>query len=493
MKNIFLLFAFWLMQLSFSQSVGINTNSPDDSAILDIFAADKGLLLPRVSLLDITNTTAPINNPVDGLIVYNTNASVVGGLGVGIYIFKSPNWEYVKTGIGTLNFCYNYIGNGLGRTIIADAGAVKITGNDGFWVTGTHTAGATINSEIMGSGTRMFYNPQKSAFRAGTVTGIQFDQNRVGNFSGAFGLDNAIYGGRNFGMGYNNITSNVNASAFGTNNNAYDNAAIVFNNQNAAGGNNSMATGNQNTTDGYHGFSGGLENSAKTINEIALGHYSRNRAKTVDTGSGPSFDQLTDSASNFYVTDDLFVIGNGNSTTRHDAVSIQKDGYIELNEEYKLPLTDGASNQVVYTDGSGNLAWRNKLLNTNISNIPMFADDINETMANTSFSNIGNIIAALNPVDFEPNGDVQLRLIIKYQSVTGGYALRLRDDFGNNIISGVANFNAVTTANGGVIYSNWINYSGTSTVALHLNGRITTTTPGDSLVIEDVYVLVKPQ
>lgn len=492
MKKIILSLVILLFNVSFSQEVGINTSTPDSSAALDVFANDKGILFPRVALINISNTTSPVNNPVNGLIVYNTNSSIVGGEGIGFYIFNTSSWQKINIGTGTLDFCYDYLGSGLGRTIIADAGAVKIGGVDGIWVTGTHGVGASIDSEIMGAGTRMFYNPQKSAFRAGTVTGIQFNQNRVGNFSGAFGLDNAIYGGRNFGAGFNNITSNVNASSFGTNNNTYDNAAFTINTNNSAGGNNSLASGNLNTTGGYHGFTGGIENSANTINETSIGHFSRNKAKTIDTGSGASFDQLTDSASNFYSTDGLFAIGNGtDNSNRHDAISIMKDGFIELNQEYKLPLSGGSANQVLFTDGAGNLAWRNKILDNNISNLPMFADDQNFTLSSTAFSDLGNIRCGFNPIDYAAGGNVQVRLIIKYQSQVGTYTLRLRDDFGNNIITGAANFNSVTTATGGVIYTNWINYTSLSTISMTLNGRVTN--PGDSLVIEDVYVLVKQQ
>ncbi|MDP5097186.1 MAG: hypothetical protein NWP90_05820 [Flavobacterium sp.] len=168
-----------------------------------------------------------------------------------------------------------------------------------------------------------------------------------------------------------------------------------------------------------------------------------------------------------------------------------KDGYVEVNQEYKLPLTDGTNNQVLITDGNGNLSWRDKIIDQNISHIPLFADNNNFTLSNTSFSNLGNIKCGFNPLDYETSGNVQIRLIIKYQSLTGTYTLRLRDDNGNNLIVGATNFNAVTTATGGVIYTNWINYSGSSTISLHLNGRVTN--PGESLVIEDVYVIIKPQ
>ena len=66
MKKIFLLVTCTCSLLkSYTQNVGIGTNSPDNSAILDISSVDKGLMLPRLS-----DTTA-ITNPKAGLVIYN--------------------------------------------------------------------------------------------------------------------------------------------------------------------------------------------------------------------------------------------------------------------------------------------------------------------------------------------------------------------------------------------------------------------------------------
>ncbi|MCS6980126.1 MAG: hypothetical protein NZM15_08505 [Flavobacteriales bacterium] len=76
-----------------AQGVGVNTDgsAPDGSAILDVKASDKGLLVPRVSLTDVTSAS-PITAPASGLLVYNTNASVTGGSGVGFYVWLGSGW-----------------------------------------------------------------------------------------------------------------------------------------------------------------------------------------------------------------------------------------------------------------------------------------------------------------------------------------------------------------------------------------------------------------
>jgi hypothetical protein len=86
MKNIILLFSIlWIVQSSHSQ-VGIGTTNPDASSVLDISSTDKGILVPRVSLSNVTNTMIDgTNTAATGLLIYNTNASVTGGNGVGFY------------------------------------------------------------------------------------------------------------------------------------------------------------------------------------------------------------------------------------------------------------------------------------------------------------------------------------------------------------------------------------------------------------------------
>ncbi|MDX1954390.1 MAG: hypothetical protein SFU20_02590 [Chitinophagaceae bacterium] len=83
----------------YGQNVAINTsgNLPDISAMLDIVSTDKGLLLPRISLISTTDATT-IPDPATSLIVYNTNSSITGADadGVGYYYNSgtpaSPVW-----------------------------------------------------------------------------------------------------------------------------------------------------------------------------------------------------------------------------------------------------------------------------------------------------------------------------------------------------------------------------------------------------------------
>lgn len=91
MKQLLLLSALLFSMNSFSQ-VGIGTTNPNASSSLDISSNSSGVLIPRVSLVDISNGTTPVSSPATSLLVYNTNAAVTGGNGVGYYYWDGSKW-----------------------------------------------------------------------------------------------------------------------------------------------------------------------------------------------------------------------------------------------------------------------------------------------------------------------------------------------------------------------------------------------------------------
>ena len=78
--------------------VGIGTTNPNPSSILDIQASNKGLLVPRVSLNNVTNAQLDgVNTAETSLLIYNTNASTIGGTGAGYYYFEGLKWVKLIT------------------------------------------------------------------------------------------------------------------------------------------------------------------------------------------------------------------------------------------------------------------------------------------------------------------------------------------------------------------------------------------------------------
>ena len=71
------------------QNVGIGTNAPDGSAILDLTSSDKGMLVPRVT----TAQRIAIIAPATGLLVYDTDFSQ-------FWYFDGTLWVPIYVGIG---------------------------------------------------------------------------------------------------------------------------------------------------------------------------------------------------------------------------------------------------------------------------------------------------------------------------------------------------------------------------------------------------------
>ncbi|WP_276482993.1 tail fiber domain-containing protein [Paraflavitalea pollutisoli] len=62
--------------------------------------------------------------------------------------------------------------------------------NGGFYIGGTYTGDDLVQPVVSDPGTRLLWFPEKAAFRAGMVTGTQWDNANIGNGSVALGEDN---------------------------------------------------------------------------------------------------------------------------------------------------------------------------------------------------------------------------------------------------------------------------------------------------------------
>ncbi|MFY0673193.1 MAG: hypothetical protein JXQ87_07300 [Bacteroidia bacterium] len=59
--------------------ISTGTGNPDGSAMLEVKSTDKGVLIPRVDLDDISSNTSPVNGPAEGLLVYNDGGDQAEG------------------------------------------------------------------------------------------------------------------------------------------------------------------------------------------------------------------------------------------------------------------------------------------------------------------------------------------------------------------------------------------------------------------------------
>ena len=372
MKRIVLLLILLSSTFGLAQ-VGVNTTTPDPSSMLDISATDKGVLVPRVSLSNVTLTTLDgTNTAATGLLIWNTNSSTTGGNGVGFYFFNGTQWMPItQSGTGnTLDQSYDQGGSGIGRTITADAGAVTINGTDGFVTTGTFGSGAVAPS---GAGTKMFFNPRKAAFRAGNINGTQWDDANIGNYSMALGQNVTASGIGSVAFGGSNTASGNSSAAFGSVSYATSDAAFV-------GGLFNTASGIASTAFGYRSLASGVASTA-----LGNDNYARSFGETV-IGIGATDYTPSNTLNAFPIgaTDRLFVVGNAIDTNmsndiqtseRSNALVILKNGETGLGANpttgnrltvggktstTNFQMTSGATaNYIMQSDATGNATWVN--------------------------------------------------------------------------------------------------------------------------------------
>jgi hypothetical protein len=92
-KNVLKAIVFLLLWAAGSTTVraqqGFGTNRPDASAVVDMTATNKGVLLPRVALT-ATTAAAPVSSPATNLVVFNT--ATAGDVTPGLYYWNGSAW-----------------------------------------------------------------------------------------------------------------------------------------------------------------------------------------------------------------------------------------------------------------------------------------------------------------------------------------------------------------------------------------------------------------
>lgn len=262
---------------------------------------------------------------------------------------------------------------------------------------------------------RMFFDKSKAAFRVG-ATIDDLEDGSTGNQ-----WNDANIGYASFASGIGSIASGTESIALGR----YHNAS----------GANSVAIGSSNTTTTLGAIAIGGANTAAGIASIAIGdNVSTSSRSQISLG----INNLPIVASNhrFIATDPLLVIGNGTLSTQSNALVMLKNGNTTLNGQltidadntnggrgYTFPAQDGSANQVMSTDGAGNVSWitinsggslptggtNGQVLQTNGSGIYTWVND------------------AVNDADNDPTNEIELPV-----GGTNGQVLRTN---GNGVYS----------------------------------------------------------
>lgn len=224
-----------------------------------------------------------------------------------------------------------------------------------------NTPGSFGTPAIQGAGRRLFWYPDKAAFRVGYVDGTQWNKDSIGKYSFAAGFDTRASGEGAVAMGVFSSASGYYSTAFG-----YNNAATGF--YSVSLGQNSKATTVNSTALGYNTIASGNTSTAIGSGSIAAGTVSiamGNSAKaashyTVAIGESVTancFKSIALGSFNDPVvgietyawtpTEPILIVGNGiDASTRSNALTILKNGNTGIGVNaptYKLHVGNAAN------------------------------------------------------------------------------------------------------------------------------------------------------
>ncbi|MFZ4521780.1 MAG: hypothetical protein ACOYNC_08750 [Bacteroidales bacterium] len=401
MTSRFIAIFLFVVSISAQAQVGINTTgtNPDNSAMLDVSAVNKGVLIPRVALTGTTDVSTVIS-PAASLLVYNT--ATVSDVTPGFYFYNGAAWKRIDSGIETETdpiFTANFnLSGSLTDDFLKYDGTkyVKFTPNFtesnysfnskyGVKLLVRNDAQTNVNFVLSPKGNGAILARQPDGTSAGGMNrgqyAVDLQISRMSSEMVSSGDGSVVGGGENNTA--NGTASVVPGGSTNTANGNYSTASGIGNN---SAGLASTSFGQGNTALGFYSFAVGQDNSASGIGSTATGQGNSalgNGAFATGIGSIAFSDgeaavgnyPTTYSVAN-NITDRVFVVGNGTGTgSRSNAFVIQKNanttigGLLTINgngmgTSLELPATRGTSGYVLTTNGSGGTNWTSPAVGT---------------------------------------------------------------------------------------------------------------------------------
>ncbi|MDB5225942.1 MAG: putative rane spanning protein [Bacteroidota bacterium] len=307
--------------------VGIGTNAPNTSAILDIISTSKGVRLPNVALTGTTDA-ATVATPPLSLLVYNTATAGVSPNNVipGFYYNSgtsgSPVWQRLNTSnrSDTLGWTKaatssvmagksdnQYVtGNvGIGNFSASSPGANLVVIGNGIIGTTSNSVSGT-NSLAVGTGNTISGTTSIAIGNGNTILGANCY---------AVGTQSRAEADHSMVAGYTDTSTASATGVYGYGNNVSGFTGFASGDRNKVRGQNAFSSGFSNNVNGDGGFASGQNNISASYCEIAMG------------ANGTSYTAI--GTTSFNSADRLLNIGNGSSSaSRSDAFTIFKNGNV---------------------------------------------------------------------------------------------------------------------------------------------------------------------
>lgn len=463
MKKIVSLLTICFPFLLQAQNVGINNAgiAPHASAILDVNATNKGMLLPRVNLISLTDA-ATITLPAPSILLYNTNAS----LGVGFYYnagtSAAPSWLKLSTASG----------GGTGWALTGNSASAT----DFIGTTNDQPLRFKMNNETSGEIDNTLKNVGIGQLVLQDITTGKFNSfigafalsaNKTGNGNSAVGfnvLSENTVGSNNTGIGTYTLTANTSgiynvgagyatlySNTIGSNNIAVGNSALYKN----IDGQHNIALGGStlfNNISGQYNVAIGANAMFANVlgNEnIAIGRFALNSNTSANNNTAIGAFALKSNT----VGPNNTALGKYSLTENIDGKDNVSLGMNTLYANTTGSFNVAAGNGSLYsnTTGSQNTAFGHNALNsgeTNNNNTAFgFSALFNNTGANNSAMGSQALYSNTSGVQNTAMGYQALNKNVKgaANSAFGSQALYLNTSGENNTAFGCASLNQNTT------------------------------------------------
>ncbi|RKE81050.1 hypothetical protein [Chryseobacterium sp. AG363] len=314
-KLLYTLLLFLISIFTYAQ-VGIGLPNPDSSAMLQINANNKGVLLPSVALTTTTdNITIP--SPAEGLIIWNNGNSTLKE--IGFYYWFESKWN----------------------KILANGGNTTKTEDGNNWnLTGTNVGNYGGASTTLALGTKTY---DDLIFKVNALT------------AGRLGVDNSVSLGIGSNAGQNGIALGSASSAFmGI---AIGSATSVSGNEALAVGNKTTAAGFRSTAIGFHAQTGsnesvavGNNSSADGFQSIALGYNAKTNSNS-ETALG--YNAVTNSQNSTALGSGANASGQFSTAVGYGAATSQANAIVLGNNNANVGIGTNTPNISAKLDVSG--------------------------------------------------------------------------------------------------------------------------------------------
>lgn len=318
-KLLYTLLLFLISIFTYAQ-VGIGLPNPDSSAMLQINANNKGVLLPSVALTTTTdNITIP--SPAEGLIIWNNGNSTLKE--IGFYYWFESKWN----------------------KILANGGNTTKTEDGNNWnLTGTNVGNYGGASTTLALGTKTY---DDLIFKVNALT------------AGRLGVDNSVSLGIGSNAGQNGIALGSASSAFmgiaiGSATSVSGNEALAVGNKTTAAGfrstaigfhaqtssNESVAVGNNSSADGFQSIALGYNAKTNSNSETALGYNAvTNSQNSTALGSGANASGQFSTAVGYGAATsqtNAIVLGNNNANVGIGTNTPNISAKLDVSGQFKL-------------------------------------------------------------------------------------------------------------------------------------------------------------